>query len=78
MFDWDIGEHPDIRSAFRSGYASFQRAENGDTPEQRAQYIEEHVPELLEWLRLGYPEVLEEFICFSAQACRESYEDWLN
>lgn len=78
MFDWDIGEHPDIRAAFRSGYPSFQREENRDTPEHRAQYIEEHIPELLEWLRLGYPEVLEEFICLSAQACPESYEEWLN
>ena len=77
MFDWEIGEHPDIESALRSGYASFQGEENRDTPEHRTQYIEEHTAELLEWLRLGYPEVLEEFICFSAQVCRESYEDWL-
>ena len=71
-------EHPDIFSAYRNGYASYQSPENQDSPENRAWYIEEHVSELLEWLRLGYPEVLEEFICFSAQACRESYESWLN
>lgn len=78
MFDWELGDHPDIRSALRSGYASFQREENRDTPEHRARYIEEHTQELVEWLRLGYPEVLEEFICFSDQVCRESYRDWLD
>ena len=33
-----------------------------DTPERRAEYIDDHKQELVEWLRLGYPEILDEFI----------------
>lgn len=33
-----------------------------DTPERRAEYIDDHKHELVEWLRLGYPEILDEFI----------------
>lgn len=33
-----------------------------DTPERRAEYIDDHRVELVEWLRLGYPEILDEFI----------------
>lgn len=71
-------EHPDLLAAERTGFASFQRAENRDTPENRQAYIEEHSTQLLRWLYLGYPEILEEFLRFSAQMCPQSYEDWLN
>jgi hypothetical protein len=73
-----IFEHPDVSRALRSGYASFQHEENADTPENRADYIEEHSTELIKWLTIGHPEVLEEFIEFSGQACRTSYWNWLN
>ena len=33
-----------------------------DTPERRAEYIDDHKEELVEWLRLGHPEILDEFI----------------
>lgn len=33
-----------------------------DTPERRAEYIGDHKEDLVEWLRLGYPEILDEFI----------------
>lgn len=71
-------EHPDISAAARTGFAAFQTSENQDTPENRAHYIDEHTTELLNWLRRGYPDVLDEFIEFSNQACRESYQSWLN
>ena len=71
-------EHPDISASGRSGYAAFQEEENRDSRENRMAYIEEHTSQLVNWLSLGYPEILEEFIRFSPQLCRESYEDWLN
>lgn len=33
-----------------------------DIPERRAEYIDDHKQELVDWLRLGYPEILDEFI----------------
>ena len=33
-----------------------------DTPERRAEYINDHTAELVEWLRDGYPDILDEFI----------------
>lgn len=33
-----------------------------DTPERRAEYIDNHKRELVDWLRLGYSEILDEFI----------------
>lgn len=33
-----------------------------DTPERRAEYIDDHKEELVEWLRMGYPDILDEFI----------------
>ena len=73
-----VAEHPDITAAACTGFASFQSVENRDTPENRADYIDDHMLELVRWLRRGYPEVLDEFIEFSGQACRTSYQDWLN
>ena len=73
-----VAEHPDIAAAAFTGFASFQSVENRDTPENRADYIDDHMLELVHWLRRGYPEVLDEFIQFSGQACAMSYQDWLN
>lgn len=33
-----------------------------DTQENRLEYIDEHKDELLEWLKEGYPDILDEFI----------------
>lgn len=71
-------EHPDVSSALRSGFASYQNDENTDCQENRDMYIEEHTTELVKWLRLGHPEILDEFIEFSHQACRVGYFEWLN
>ena len=71
-------DHPDISAASRTGFAAFQNPESRDTPENRADYIDDHMLELVHWLRRGYPEVLDEFIQFSGQACAMSYQDWLN
>ena len=71
-------EHPDLGAAARTGVASFQSQDNRDTPENRADYIEEHMVELVRWLKLGHREILEEFLQFSGQICSTSYEDWLN
>lgn len=73
-----VAEHPDITAAACTGFASFQSVENRDTPENRADYIDDHMLELVHWLRRGYPEVLDEFIQFSGQVCVMSYQDWLN
>jgi len=67
-------QHPDITAAERDGYPAWQFPENQDTPETRKEYIEEHTKELLEWLRLGYPEILDEFIEMHSW----DYRSWLN
>ena len=71
-------EHPDLCAAARTGFPSFQFPDNRDTPENRADYIEEHIPELVRWLELGHREILEEFLQFSVQICSTGYEEWLN
>lgn len=71
-------QHPDITAAERDGYPSWQSPENQDTPKAREDYIGEYVTKLVEWLRLGYPEILDEFIEMSGQICSTSYKDWLN
>lgn len=72
-----IMQHPDITSAQRTGYPANCAAENPDTPEARKDYIDEYVTDLVKWLRLGYPDILEEFIEMSGQLCAFSYRDWL-
>ena len=67
-------EHPDVTCALRTGYAAFQNPENRDTPENRKEFIDENSGLLLQWLRLGYPEILEEFIEMHAT----DYREWLN
>ena len=71
-------QHPDITAALREGYPNWQSRENRDTPQARGEYVEEHTLELVKWLGLGYPEILEEFIEMSGQFCSESYREWLN
>lgn len=71
-------EYPDLTCAQRTGYASFQNPENRDTPENREDYIDEHTFELVRWLRMGYPDILDEFIDMSGQICSMGYKDWLN
>lgn len=71
-------EHWDVSSAQRTGYASYQNTENRDTPENREDYINDHTPELVTWLRLGHQEILDEFIEFSGNVCAVSYNNWLN
>ena len=71
-------EHPDISSALATGYPCGAEPENRDTPENRADYIDDHRIELVEWLRMGYPEILDEFIEFSGNVCSVSYKNWLN
>lgn len=67
-------EHPDVSSALRSGYAGFQIPENRDTPENRGDFIDDRTDLLLAWLRLGYPEILDEFI----EMHGPDYRAWLN
>ena len=71
-------DHPDVASALRTGYPTFQSAENHDSPENRADYIDDHMVELVMWLRLGYPDILDEFIEMSDQICSVGYKTWLN
>lgn len=71
-------EHWDVTSAQRTGYAAYQANENRDTPENREDYIDDHTLELVTWLRLGHPEILDEFIEFSGNVCAVSYKNWLN
>ena len=46
----------------KPGLRDIQNELAEDTPERRAEYIDDHKQELVEWLRLGYPEILDEFI----------------
>ena len=71
-------DHPDVASAERTGYATFQSTENQDSPENRADYIDDHMAELVKWLRIGYPDILDEFIEMSGQICSVGYKTWLN
>lgn len=71
-------EHPDITSAQRTGYPVHAAQENKDTQEARKDFIEEHSLDLIRWLRMGYPDILNEFISMSGQACSISYKNWLN
>ena len=67
-------EHPDITAALITGYPTFQETENQDSPENRADYIDDHMAELVKWLRIGYPDILDEFI----EMHRSDYQMWLN
>ena len=46
----------------KSPWRDTQDSPEHDTPERRAAYIDDHKEELVEWLRLGYPDILDEFI----------------
>ena len=67
-------EHPDIESAYNTGYATFQAPENSDCPEVRADYIDDHIIELVVWLKKKRPEILEEYISEHI----DDYTYWLN
>ena len=71
-------EHPDITAALSTGYPTWKPEQNMDTPENRLEYIREYADGLIEWLRLGYPEILDEFVTFSGQVCSTGYAQWLN
>ena len=70
--------HPDISCALQTGYPTFISPENRDTSENRQDFIDDHTVELVQWLRLGHPEILDEFIEFSDTVCSVSYQNWLN
>ena len=74
---YDI-EHPDVTAIQRYGYPCWQEDENKDCPENRARYIEEYQNELVEWLRTGYPEILDEFLEYAPGYGCTKYKDWLN
>lgn len=74
----DLLEHPDVSSIQRNGYPASQSGENQDSPENRSDYIEEHMLELVKWLQMGYPDILDEFIEMSGHVCAMSYKNWLN
>ena len=67
-------EHPDITAALITGYPTFQAAENQDSQENRSDFINENSELLIKWLRLGYPDILDEFI----EMHRSDYQMWLN
>lgn len=67
-------EHPDITSAQRTGYATFQSAENRDCPENRAEFISDHSSEVINWVQRNYPELLEQYI----EEHERDYNAWLN
>ena len=67
-------EHPDITAAMRTGYPEYVNSENQDSPENREKLINERPDHLIRWLRLGYPDILEEYIEMNGPA----YREWLN
>ncbi len=67
-------EHPDITAAMRTGYPEYVNSENQDSPENREQFINERPNLLIRWLRLGYPDILEEYIEMNGP----DYREWLN
>lgn len=67
-------QHPDITAACRDGYPSWKHGGVEDCPELRDEFIDDNAGLLLRWLRLSYPEILEEFIEMHAT----KYRAWLN
>ena len=55
-------QHPDITSAHRTGYATFQAQENEDSPEAQWEFVQEKSVEFLAWIKAGYPELFEELL----------------
>lgn len=49
-----------------------------DTPENRAEYVEEHSYALVLWMRDAYPDILDEFLEYAPAYRCQRYEDWLN
>lgn len=73
-------EHPDVSSAQRSGYATFQSGENQDSQENWNEYLEEYQSEIIMWMKDSYPDVLREFAEEYAPRYHKTptYKDWLN
>lgn len=71
-------EHPDVTWGQQTGYATFQRGENRDTPESRAEYIDAYQEELLKWLKDAYTEILDEFSDYAPRYGAQTYDSWLN
>ena len=67
-------EHPDITAAMRTGYPEYVNPENQDSPENREQFINERPDLLIRWLRIGYPDILEEYIEMNGL----DYREWMN
>lgn len=67
-------EHPDIIAAMRTGYPEYVNPENQDSPENREQFINERPDLLIRWLRIGYPDILEEYIEMNGL----DYREWMN
>ena len=70
-------QHPDITSAHRTGYATFQAQENEDSPEAQWEFVLERWEAFLAWIRAGYPELFEEFIEFGYAYHKTKYREWL-
>ena len=67
-------EHPDITAAMRTGYPEYVNPGNQDSPENREQFINERPDLLIRWLRIGYPDILEEYIEMNGL----DYREWMN
>jgi len=67
-------QHPDITAIERDGWPGWHSKDNQDTPEARENYIECNAGKVVSWLRLNYPEMLDEFM----DLYQGDYQDWLN
>lgn len=61
-----------------SPYRDAQMVPARDTPENRAEYVEEHSYALVLWMRDAYPDILDEFLEYAPRYGAEKYRDWLN
>lgn len=70
----EITDHPDVRSALRTGCPTFTAPENADTPEERRSFAEDAFSDFLSFALDGDPELLDNFISHY----RWRYDAWLN
>ena len=70
-------QHPDITSAHRTGYATFQAQEVELSPELQWEFVLEKSVEFLAWVKAGYSELFEEFIEFGYAYHKTKYREWL-
>lgn len=67
-------EHPDILSAYRTGYAAGAKVENEDCPEARLEFAKDNPDDFLEFV-LGYDRtILDDYINNRGW----QYQCWLN